>query len=1202
MENYFSHSPLLQPFADAVRSVAENVLRAGQPGLTVNILQIAKNTDAFLPGMLPLLDARTCRYVVAEKDASVVEALALQYESSPAVSFTLLNPEDPAPEHKGRYHLILLAWSLHEHLNSARALEGCRSLLVPGGVLCLLEHAPSVFTDYVFGARPSWWAASASGTLPVSLLRDMAHWKISLEQAGFTDIQTTGNDEENFCPAFLLLAEKPKKEIPAEVPAEEILSKEELAADPGRQAISWLIVTGDKGAQGESLGNALLAELTARGERAVLLSAGAALADGPFRPENGDSWRAVLADTIKKPRKERLHVVYLAGYDVRQELSLAELAELQNFGTTGLAGLIGAWDTLRPAMRLFVLSGGALADGMSDARPVPSQGAVVGFARVLMNEIRVLETRILDLHGDLAAALESVPLVVRELLKPDGEPEIALCRGLRFAPRMTALPPGGDNDNDNDNGHGEKAAALTFDAPGRLRNLYWKAMPLPVPQADEVRIEVKYTGLNFRDVMWCMGMLLDEALENGFSGPGMGIECSGIVSAVGSEVKNWKPGDPVVAFTPSGFSSHVITKASAVTGKPANISFAEAATIPVAFFTAWYSLKHLARLQPGERVLIHGAAGGVGLAAIQIATLLGLEIHATAGSSEKHSFLRQLGVRHIFSSRSLAFARQVLDATGGQGVDAVLNSLAGEAIPAGLSVLRPFGRFLELGKRDFYADTPLRLRPFSNNLSYYGVDVDQLLIHQPALAGNLFSELMQLFAERKLVPLPHTTYPVARTVEAFKTMQQSAHVGKLVVSLDKAVSIAQTPAKSMSRANFSPEATYLVTGGTEGLGLASAARLARRGAKNLLLLSRGGLKDHAAEKIVSDMRDSGVQVVVAKADVANPGKLRQCLHQHLGSMPPLRGIIHAAAVLDDGLITSLTPERIARSLAAKSLGAWNLHTLSLSFRLDFFVLYSSAAAPFGNPGQASYIAANCMLETLGAYRKTLKLPATVIGWGAIADTGMITRNPRAREMLLKILGISPTPSADALYWLEHVIRKGVPGSYYFGLDWQSRADLPALARPRFSRLRPRQAAAFGSEGPDLEHIRSLSPNEGVACISSMLIDEISHVLRLPKDRLTPDTSLVAQGMDSLMAVELALAIEQKFELTGYTLPLSEKTTAASLAESLYTAITGTAGGTSENEQAEQRILRTVEQKHGFHLSDASRDAVVKHMSRNTHEQ
>ena len=259
-------------------------------------------------------------------------------------------------------------------------------------------------------------------------------------------------------------------------------------------------------------------------------------------------------------------------------------------------------------------------------------------------------------------------------------------------------------------------ATLSFDQPGRLQNLYGKNVPLVEPKPDEVCIEVKYTGLNFRDVMWCMGMLPDEALENGFSGPNMGIECSGIIRSVGSKVSEWKPGGQVLCFTPAGFSSHVVTKASAIARKPAGISFAEAATIPVAFMTAWYSLSHLARMQPGESVLIHGAAGGVGLAAIQIARHLGLTVHATAGSAEKHNFLKLLGVKHIYSSRSLAFAEEILERTNGQGVDAVLNSLAGEAIAAGISILKPFGRFLELGKRDFLAATPMRLRPFSKNI------------------------------------------------------------------------------------------------------------------------------------------------------------------------------------------------------------------------------------------------------------------------------------------------------------------------------------------------------------------------------------------------------------------------------------------------------------------------------------------------------
>lgn len=1201
IQNYFTNSASLQPFSTAARRCVETILRSGKKAPLLNFLQIAKNPVDFLPELQPLLDMRPCRYVVAEKDASSAEAHNQQFTPSPSLSFEVLNPEEPTPAHLGKYHCILLAWSLHEYLNNAKVIESCREMLAPGGILCILEHVPSIFADYVFGSQPSWWSASEDGENPVSLLQAPSYWRDCLSRAGFTDITVTGREDDAYRPAFLLLARKDTSTDSAErtsssepehcIPLDSAagVENEKLPDEEYR-----LIVTGDAGTPGSDLAEKLAEALSRNGLSAVLAQAGKTARTGEAATEGW--WTDMLAFHARAAGKRNMHVLFTAGYDTRQDSNLATLDAIQIEGSTALTELIKAKDALRMNFSLWIFTGGGLNE-MPDARPVPSQGVLTGFARVLKNEARNLELRLIDIHGDPKEAEGMLPQIVREILHPTDEPEIVFCGKTRHVSRLVKLLPRCDAQFDVDN----PTATLSFDHPGRLQNLYWKSMLMPEPKADEVCIEVKYTGLNFRDVMWCMGMLPDEALENGFSGPNMGIECSGIIRAVGSGVKNWKPGDEVLCFTPAGFSTTVVTKASAIARKPANISFAEGATIPVAFMTAWYSLKHLARMQPGESILIHGAAGGVGLAAIQIATYLGLTIHATAGSAEKHSFLRQLGVKNIYSSRSLAFAEEILERTNGQGVDAVLNSLAGEAIPAGLSVLRPFGRFLELGKRDFFADTPMRLRPFSNNISYFGIDVDQLHVHQPALAQSLFSDLMELFAKRKLVPLPYTAFPASRTVTAFQTMQQSAHIGKIVVSMSGAAETAKCPAPVLSKLKLRDDATYLVTGGTGGLGLASAVRLARRGAKHLLLLSRRGVTDAEAAQKIDHLRSSGVQVVVAKVDVAEARQLEECLNRFLSELPPLRGIIHAAAVLDDGLITGLTEERIRASLAAKSLGAYNLHTFSQKQPLDFFMLYSSAAAPFGNPGQAPYVGANNMLEALAARRLSLGLPAQYIGWGPIDDTGMLTRNPKARELLLKVLGISPTPSNDALYWLEHCIAQKIPGSYYFGIDWQSRAELSALSSPRFSKLRPQTVTTRTSEGPGIDHIRSLPPKEGIDAIADILVEEISHVLRLPKDRFTANTSLISQGMDSLMAVELALAIEQKFELTGYNLALSEKTTAISLAESLYTFITGSAkDATSTTVDPEKQMLQALEQKHGFLLSEQERVSVVKSMKEDTH--
>ncbi|MDE2121906.1 MAG: zinc-binding dehydrogenase, partial [Betaproteobacteria bacterium] len=406
---------------------------------------------------------------------------------------------------------------------------------------------------------------------------------------------------------------------------------------------------------------------------------------------------------------------------------------------------------------------------------------------------------------------------------------------------------------------------LDFRLAGQLRNLHWRAVPRREPGPGEVEIAAVAAGLNFRDVMYAMGLLADEAVEQGFAGASLGLEVAGRILRCGPGVQGLQPGDEVLAFAGASFASHVVVPAHAVARKPAHWSFAEAATVPTVFFTVWYALRHLAQLRRGERVLVHGAAGGVGLAAIQVAHLLGAEVYASAGSPAKREFLRLLGVAHVLDSRDPGFDQEVLRASSGQGVDVVLNSLAGEAITRNLQCLKPFGRFIELGKRDFYENTPVGLRPFRNNLSYFGVDADQLMQLRPELARDVFAEVMRAFADGRLHPLPHRVFDADHVVDAFRHMQQARQIGKVVLDLERPprdIRAAATP-----RLRLRADATYLVSGGLGGFGLATARWLAERGARHLALLGRRGADTPGLQPALDELREQGVQVRVLACDI-----------------------------------------------------------------------------------------------------------------------------------------------------------------------------------------------------------------------------------------------------------------------------------------------------------------------------------------------
>ena len=788
-----------------------------------------------------------------------------------------------------------------------------------------------------------------------------------------------------------------------------------------------------------------------------------------------------------------------------------------------------------------------------------------GLGRTLLNEPGYLSVRLLDLEPQPEGA-PFVPAIVQamrqEMTLPSDEREVILtASGERFAPRLRVVPrhlqaPALEGEHTH--------VHLSFATPGQLRHLRWESTVSPDLQADDVAIQVKATGLNFRDVMYALGMLSDEAVESGFAGPTLGLECAGVVTALGASVTGLAVGDRVLAFGSSCFGNQVITRDSAVAVLPCAISFEAAATIPTTFFTAYYAMHHLARLQPGERVLIHGAAGGVGIAAIQLAKQLGAVVFATAGSDEKRDFLRLLGADHIFDSRSLAFADQIMAVTQGQGVDVVLNSLSGEAINRNLSILKPFGRFLELGKRDFYENTKVGLRPFRNNISYFGIDADQLMQAQPALTESLFKEVLALFAQGVLHPLPYQVFEADDVVDAFRHMQQSRHIGKIVVTYRNGINHVHTPISVQRPLSLSADATYLVTGGLGGFGLKTAQWLAGKGARHLVLISRSGPVSDEALSGISALEAQGVKVLAQACDVTNLPALAALFDHMAATMPPLRGVVHAAVVIDDALARNTTHEQLAAIYAPKILGARHLHDLTRLLPLDFFVLYSSATTLFGNLGQGSYVAANAYLESLAAARRSAGLQALCVRWGAIDDVGFLARNEKIKDALQSRMGGKTILSSDALDLLEELLVSNRSDLGAMELAWSALSRfLPSATEPKFAELAAFDTDAKSDEGKsdDIHRLLDeLSPEELSAAVKDLLRAEVAEILRMAPDKIDPDRSVYELGLDSLMGVELVLAIESRFGIQLSVMALSESPTISKLADKLISQLKPTASG------------------------------------------
>ena len=638
-----------------------------------------------------------------------------------------------------------------------------------------------------------------------------------------------------------------------------------------------------------------------------------------FRAGDSDSYarlfRILAADGVGP-----LHILHLRG---TAEAAPADPLAAQRHGSFDLLVAVQALIAagLAASARLTVVTSGAMPMPDRSAGCVrPWQAPLWGLTRTIVNERADISCRLIDLDPEATAAAAGEALV-EELLHRDDEDEVLLRGRVRYVPRLTrgmAEPASREADD-------ETGFRLTFAQGEAQEGVVLQGIAIPRPAAGEVTAHVQAAGLNFRDVLQRIGLLPEEAFEGGFAGATLGMEFAGEVIAVGDGVDHLRPGDAVFGIARDAFSSHLAAPAYGLFKKPSSMSFEEAATLPVAAITVYYSLHHLARLQKGERILIHGAAGGVGLAAVQYARWVGAEIFASAGSVEKREFLRRIGAQHVVDSRSLAFADDIREITHGEGVDVVLNSVAGDAIHKGLSILRPYGRFVELGKRDFYANSKLGLQPFCNNIQFFGVDLDRLLVDRPALSKQLFAELAPLLDQRVFVPLPHRVFPVARAVEAFRCMQHSRHIGKIVLAMDGVDRPAIVPGRPETGLQLSPAASYLVTGGRGGFGLATAEWLVRKGARHLAVIGRSETTPPDAAAALERLRQDGAAVHEFAVDVADANQVAELLRRMQREMPPLRGIIHCAAVIQDSSLVNMTEANFHDVLRPKIAGAWNLH-------------------------------------------------------------------------------------------------------------------------------------------------------------------------------------------------------------------------------------------------------------------------------------
>ncbi|MFE1508163.1 SDR family NAD(P)-dependent oxidoreductase [Streptomyces sp. NPDC058726] len=1071
----------------AVQALLGDIVGRWPADRPLRVLEFGAATTALTAAALPVLPADRTRYTCAATTGSGLTRAEHRFAAYDFVDHRVLDPDaDPIGQGlpRGGFDLVLAGDALHATTDLAATLRRLHTVLAPGGLLLATEphHAP--LQALSAGTLNDFWERGDHTLRPASRVLPRDRWAPLLRRCGFSGVAQTGPDDRS----VLLAAADHDREPDAAPP-------------PTPPGTAWVIAVED--ATETATGQALAAHL---GGAAVVTA-----------PDGAAAWRRTLT-TDPVP-----HVVLLLAEPGQHDVLTRTTRR-----AALLRSLAAACDGLRggtsPRVWLVTRPTGLLPAPEQPSHPVDA--AVWAACRTLANERPDLRLRRLSCHRTGDPGTDARRLA-GELLAPDGpdtqEDEILLTARGRFVPRHVQHPVD------------EPPAApagtpyiLEARDPGLRRRLIWRQTDPCEPGPGEVALEMRAVALNYRDPMRANGLLPPEAVENSPLGRGLGTDGAGVVRAVGPGVRDLKPGDRVCGLVPAALASHATTSADAVIRIPDGLGFTEAATFPVAFLTVHQTLVNQARLGPGETVLVHGGAGAVGLAVLQCARRQGARVIATAGTETKRDLLRTLGAEHVLDSRGLDFVPRVRELTGGRGVDVLVNSLSGEAIAQGLDLLRPNGRFIELGKRDIFLNNPITLRPFDRSLTFIGFNLDAV-IDSPELGSRLLTDFETEAASGTYRPLPHTAHPAARVEEAFHLLQHSRHTGKVVVTfdpLDEPVPVEPGP----GTLRLDGEGTYLITGGLSGLGAATARHLADRGARHLALLSRGGPDAPGAPALLRELTDRGVRATAHAADVTDESALRRVIEEVDATGQPLRGVVHAAMHMDDAVLADLTDDRFAAVLAPKAEGAALLDRLTADRDLDLFLTYSSVSVGIGNPGQAAYAAANAYLEALTRARRDAGRTGTALAWGPIGETGYVARSGMGPAMTGR--GLELLTPAEVLATTDRLTAAGTDvagaGRYRWGA---ARHLLPALTTPRFAPLVPTSSeTSLDARNELLSTLADLPADEAVGKITETITQLLADVLQTGPADLDPTLNVTDFGLDSLLGMQFLVRARDLFDI------------------------------------------------------------------------
>ena len=1114
--------------AGAVKLAAANL----PEGRGLRILEVGAGTGGLAAYVLPQLERDLHSYTFSDVSAGFFSAAGQKLSVfDEEVTYKVYNLEKPATEQDfelDSFDIIVGTNVLHAVSDVKDALSNLHGLLAPGGTLVFMDVAsPQLWSEAVFGLTSGWWSFTDRDLRPEQPLLSRDQWTGLLEETGFGEVSSlpgmTG--PEGGEGQVGLLARK-EWVAPAAI---------EMDA-PEMEEKSWLLFA-DAGGLGESLA----AKVREAGGHCRIVTRGDSFThDGDqfsIRPDDADDWKQLQAAWGEDVPQR---FVYLWSSEENEDDVMAGISPLLAF-----AHVLGEMAPSKDR-GVVLVTRGAQPVGR-DGEPVAfGQAPVIGLFRVMLSENPGVDCRSIDLP--VAVTDNDGAELFLEILETETEREVALRGEARYVQRLSrGLPVMNE--------------ALSADVPLRLESrergildsLNFAPFVEEKPAAGEVLIKVKAAGMNFRDVLKALALYPAETADARM----FGDEVGGVVVAVGEGVEHVAVGDDVYGLAVFGIATHSMARAADVVKLPEGISYEEAATIPVVFMTAWHAMNQSARVQAGEWVLVHAGAGGVGMAAIQIAHHLGAKVIASAGSPAKRDLLKTLGVAEVIDSRRGDFAERVMELTDRRGVDVVLNALASEAIPMGLSCLAEYGRFIEIGKRDIYQNSRLPLWSLRKNASFHVVAMDAVFAGDEELTRELLGQINDLVKERALTPLPYRTFPASRVDAAFRLMAGGKHTGKVVISFVDPFVVRRG---NVPRPAFSvdPKATYLITGGLGGFGKVLSNWLVDAGARHLTLTGRRGLETPGATELVAQFKNMGVEANVVAADVSSESDVAK-IFADLDR--PIKGVFHLAMVIDDAPLADLTAERFEAVVAPKAGGAVYLHKQTEKLEdLDYFVMFSSISSVFGNPAQGNYSAANALLDSLAHHRHSLGLPALTVNWGALGGEGYVARNEKVAEFLSR-QGTLVVEPGEVTALLETFLDANIPQACAIRVDWAKwRQTMRGIGEnPLLERIFAGgvEADESGSGAGDWRgRIDDASPEDRLAVIVQAVQEVVGSVLRVKPDTLREDQPLTDLGLDSLMGVEIENLIESSI---GVTLPPTSLMRARTIGQ-IAVLISGHTGG------------------------------------------